>query len=63
MANGQTDTVAEVATGSLPSVVLSQARSRREDLQQVAGFFFLQDMLMFVPFLLLNVQKFENLAL
>ena len=27
---------AEVAAGSLPSVVLSQARSRREDLQQVA---------------------------
>ena len=54
--------VAEVATGSLPCVVLSQARSRREDLQQVAGFFF-QDMSMFVPFLLWNVQKFENFVL
>ena len=55
--------VAEVATGSLPCVVLSQARSRREDLQQVAGHLFFQDMSMFVPLLLLNVQKFENFML
>lgn len=49
--------MAEVATGSLPCVVLSQARSRREDLQQVAGHLFFQDMSMFVPLLLLNVQE------
>ena len=35
----------EVAAGSLPSVVLSQARSRREDLQQAHGKRFLNSQL------------------